>query len=767
MVRTPELTGHIDRAFRFNFGKNHYLFAEGWLLDKKQRIKSLSLTTLSGQLRRIPRKDVADKIPEVSYAKESGFLALIKNPIMNAALPISFTFEEGGKHESNIPIEALEVSPIEDIIQKIFYGYSSQAGAEATCEMLFKELLESGDLNLFSFKKNIAPEISVIIPVHNKAYFTAICLWALSMQRVDIEVIVANNGSTDETSKLLDSISDISHIKHSSNLHFIAACNDAVKIAKGKFLLFLNNDCFLFRRTLQDALSTLKRNSEIGVVGSLLLSPTAFVLEYGSRVLRDGSTAGIGRGLRREEVFGEIEGDYVSGAFLLTHKELFEEVGGFDPIFAPAYGEDADYCLSLKEKGFKTVVSSVAQAIHIEHGSSSSKEEVKEQIEKSKKILLKKHAFLIDPPIERRNKKKKQLLIIDDLVPIASVGQGYPRSSLIIDELTSLGFDLTVVGVNEFDSLENKESAQFSIVKNVTRALLPSFLEKHGNNFDGWFISRPQNIEILSNIKRNPSIPIIYDAEAIFSLREITKKERIEKRPLTASERNLAYNAELSPAKIADLVLTPSRSEEEILKSIDLNTSLLSYGVKLRPSFSGLEGRQDILTVSPIVSGDTPNFDGTQWFIHEVFPKISSKLTLNFKIAGEVKASLREHFNKPFVKLLGALPSLEYCYDSSRVFVAPIRFGAGISIKVIEAAANGIPTVITPLLCSQLGWVENEETLVGDTADEFAMQCLKLLSDNELWLKIQQNALKRIRSEYSLEIFRESLKRALSSLKLL
>ena len=59
-------------------------------------------------------------------------------------------------------------------------------------------------------------------------------------------------------------------------------------------------------------------------------------------------------------------------------------------------------------------------------------------------------------------------------------------------------------------------------------------------------------------------------------------------------------------------------------------------------------------------------------------------------------------------------------YDDARVFVAPTRYSAGISLKVIEAAARGVPIVCTPLVARQLGWISGEELLTAETPAEFA-----------------------------------------------
>ena len=100
-------------------------------------------------------------------------------------------------------------------------------------------------------------------------------------------------------------------------------------------------------------------------------------------------------------------------------------------------------------------------------------------------------------------------------------------------------------------------------------------------------------------------------------------------------------------------------------------------------------------------------------------------------------------------------------FDRARIFVAPTRFGAGIPLKVYQAAGFGLPVVCSSLVAEQLGWRDGVDLLVADTPDAFADRCRALYSDENLWMQLRQSALERVRAECSPQAFERTLADAL------
>src|SRR5262249_42048264 len=145
------------------------------------------------------------------------------------------------------------------------------------------------------------------------------------------EVILVDNGSTDETDKLIGKLDGATILRNPENLHFICGANQAAQTARGEFILFLNNDAELLPNAIESSLKLMRSSNTIGAVGAKLIKRDGSLQEAGSIIWRDGITCGYGRGddpLSPPYQF-QRNVDYCSAAFLMTRKALFHKLGGF------------------------------------------------------------------------------------------------------------------------------------------------------------------------------------------------------------------------------------------------------------------------------------------------------------------------------------------------------------------------------------------------------------------------------------------------------
>ena len=103
--------------------------------------------------------------------------------------------------------------------------------------------------------------------------------------------------------------------------------------------------------------------------------------------------------------------------------------------------------------------------------------------------------------------------------------------------------------------------------------------------------------------------------------------------------------------------------------------------------------------------------------------------------------------------VLGAQASLHPLYEGARVFVVPTRYAAGLPFKAYEAAAFGVPLVVSGIIARQMSWQGDADYLVGLNADAFAAQCIRLYGDQTLWATLRANALQRVADELSPDAF--------------
>lgn len=220
----------------------------------------------------------------------------------------------------------------------------------------------------------VTPQVSIIIPVHNNSLYTFNCLKAIAKSQPDLpfELIVVNDASTDNTSHILSQIEGIRILTNSQNLGFIASCNLGAAIAKGNYLCFLNNDTQVLLGWLESLVAAMEENPKVGAVGSKLIYPDGSLQEAGGVVWQDGRAWNYGKFSDRLESANEPEYnylrevDYCSAACLLVKRDLFSQIGGFSPLYFPAYYEDTDLCFELRKLGYRVLYQPQSVVIHYE-----------------------------------------------------------------------------------------------------------------------------------------------------------------------------------------------------------------------------------------------------------------------------------------------------------------------------------------------------------------------------------------------------------------
>ena len=226
------------------------------------------------------------------------------------------------------------------------------------------------------FPKPILPQVSIVIPVYNNLTLTLECL--TSIQRgtdgVSYEVIIINDASTDDSRDVLPLITNVVYLENADNLGFLRTCNLASGHARGEFLVFLNNDVQVKVGWLAALLEAFTLHDRVGAAGPKILYPNGRLQEAGSLINPDGSTRLVGLtddpAAPRYNYPREV--DYCSGVCLALRTETFRELGGFDERLAPAYCEDVDLCLRLRDRGLRIIYTPTAEIIHHLSATSSS-----------------------------------------------------------------------------------------------------------------------------------------------------------------------------------------------------------------------------------------------------------------------------------------------------------------------------------------------------------------------------------------------------------
>ena len=215
-----------------------------------------------------------------------------------------------------------------------------------------------------------APTCSIVIPLFNRAELTRQCLTALAevTSGVTAELILVDNASTDETPALLAQLgASVRVIRNETNLGFAKACNQGAAAARGRYIVFLNNDTVPLEGWLSALVDVVERRPEVSVVGSKLLYPDG-TLQHAGVTFNHKAQA--------YHLFAHLPGDFepanrtrelqvVTAACMLVRADAFRAVSGFDEGFVNSF-EDVDLCLRLRERGGRVVYEPKSTLFHLE-----------------------------------------------------------------------------------------------------------------------------------------------------------------------------------------------------------------------------------------------------------------------------------------------------------------------------------------------------------------------------------------------------------------
>lgn len=233
-------------------------------------------------------------------------------------------------------------------------------------------------MNSFVTEKN-HPLVSIIIPVFNKVTLTRRCVESIlkTPPSVSFEIVIVDDHSQDGTRDYLAYLSRrynfVKTRSNSRNMGFSASCNRGAEIAKGKFLIFLNNDTIPLPGWVEALVEVAERDRNIAVVGAKLLYPNNTIQHAG--VLFRNFPFPVtpfhvyaGEPADYPEANVELDYDAVTAACMLVKRKIFEKLGGFDERFVNGY-EDVDFCLRVKDAGYRIVYTPRSVVYHLESSS--------------------------------------------------------------------------------------------------------------------------------------------------------------------------------------------------------------------------------------------------------------------------------------------------------------------------------------------------------------------------------------------------------------
>lgn len=626
-----------------------------------------------------------------------------------------------------------------------------------------------------------AIQTSIIIPVFNKAEFTFQCIRSL-MEEVDFsknELIVVDNGSTDQTQGMLARFGDLLRvIRNEENRGFVDACNQGAAAASGKYLLFLNNDTKVLPGWLHYLVETIAGNSENGAVGSMFLYPDGSIQEAGAIVWRNGEAQHYGWGASPDDSRFNFarEVDYCSAASLLIKKEIFQRLGGFDRRFVPAYYEDVDLCLGVRSLGYKVIFQPMSRLIHYEGvtaGADTSKGMKQFQVSNREKFVAKWHEVLEREHLRKnlkqlteasnRNRDRPRIVVFDERVPSPDRDAGSLRMFLILRTLAKW-CHVIFVPFNRPQSVDYERALWREGIETADAVDYRRLLRN--KNVRVAIVSRPSMAEaLIYRIRRtNPRVKIVFDMVDTHFIR-FQREHEISADAQALAEAQRYRKLEKRLAQASDLVWSASSEDKQVMEreAQGRRIEVVPTIHELRDPGKSFADRQDLLFIGNFAH--RPNEDAVLFFLREVYPLLLQQLpNLSLDIIGANPSPNITAYNSEEVRIRGYVPDIEPDLRDRRVFIAPLRFGAGIKGKVGEAMAYGIPVVTTSVGAEGFGLTHGLDVMIADDPASFALAIKQLYSQKDLWERLVYNSRLRIQKNFTPEIVAETINTSLRNL---
>jgi len=508
----------------------------------------------------------------------------------------------------------------------------------------------------------------------------------------------------------------------------LAAWNYLAKKARGKYLLFLDDNCQVTANYLEGILPFLQQNR---AVGGKIISEHSQLLSAG--VIMAETLTYFGD----QDYPGEPCYNYVRPVEALApmgfalSNSLFWRLEGFREEFrSGAYGV-ADFCYRLWQQQNPAIYQPQSHLIY---------RDVKLPQGDDRELWRSLWGTPSPPYHERKAITAPTILVIDTLVPPHDRESGAFRLQQILLILLRLGYSIIFLP----DYGHEQEPYTSALERLGIEVLYFTYqqydwaerLQKRLSYIDLAWVCRPELAEkYFPILQQNPRIKLIYDTIDLHFL-------RLKREALLQNKGDREWQAmqqrELNCARQADLTIVVTNTEKAILES--LITTKIKVIPNIHTIFTGeipdYTERAGLLFIGGYFHA--PNVDGVLWLCEAIMPLIWAKrpeihLTL---LGSNPPPAVQNLAQDPRITVPGYVPDVSDYFLRHRIFVAPLRYGAGMKGKIGHSLSLGLPVVTTPIGAEGMGLTNHLNVVIAESPQEFATAVLDLYDDPDRWREL-------------------------------
>jgi glycosyltransferase involved in cell wall biosynthesis len=365
---------------------------------------------------------------------------------------------------------------------------------------------------------------------------------------------------------------------------------------------------------------------------------------------------------------------------------------------------------------------------------------------------------LLQPP-------RKRLLIVEHRLPTPDKTSGSLRLYSIIELLVQRGWEITFASDAKPDEykwvLKDIEGElpkyehlleQLGVLVIYGMENLSPHLQSEGETYTLALLSYPEIMHRYAPLVRAfmPNSCLVYDTVDLHGLR--FHREALIKNNDPELQRHAEFYEKMERANLESADVVVAITEDERREILQRNPAACIEVVpnihSIAPHTPPLDGREGLLFIGHYLH--SPNEDAMLYFVQEVLPKICERIgnvslyMLGSSITDKVAALASET-----VHAIGFVEDPAPWFARARVFVAPLRYGAGMKGKIGQSLSLGLPIVTTSIGAEGMGLKTDKHVLIADNADDFAAAVVRLYGDTDLWRELSENGKAHVEQNFS------------------
>lgn len=614
---------------------------------------------------------------------------------------------------------------------------------------------EQEKFNKIVFDRCNRPVVSIVIPVEDTWEYTYNCLVSIkeNTDEVNYEVILLVNPFATYIQTIKNYIYNIKIVEDNlkEQRGYNLNINSILQEAKGTYIHILHNKTNVQKGWLSTLLKTINKNEDIGLIGSKIVLSSEKVKSAGGIVFNDGSIESYGSNfnLTAPEVNYLKEVDWISPESMLVKKEVLEGVKESSLSFLTSTYYAINLAFEIRKMGYKIVYQPMSTVVsfNIKEEQNSCRIDSKTFVDRHKQARCNQTEFG-KHQLKARERSKKTIIIIENYCCRFDQDAGSRTIFQYIELFIDMGLSVKYLP----DDFTPTQPYTSILQQMGVEVLYGSYyamrwkrwIKDNSQDIDYVFINRPNNAcKYAEYIRKNTEAKIIYNVVDLHFLREerefqVTKNIKL----LESSNKNKIIEEKIINS--ADIVTTLSYDEKDIMEK-QFNPKkvmilpIFCYKEFINHDYTQIPNRKDLLFVGGF--GHRPNEDAVLWFLDTIWPKVRAKIHgIKFYIVGSNPTNMILQRKSEDIIVTGYVSDdeLQKLYSRCKICVIPLRYGAGIKGKTIEAMYNGIQIVSTQIGLEGLPEVEKIIPPIDDS-EEFGDKIIDLYYDDEGIRKNIQN----------------------------